>query len=89
MATAKKLSWIKECLVNNWQNCTEEELAAKILAENATTAADDERKATVQMARAWQNNEFNVRGKFQILKQHDSEELLEKFIQEYAIPRKY
>jgi hypothetical protein len=81
MANGTNLRLIKECLTNKWQTLSTEELAEQILQEDVQNP--ELKKRTVEMISAWKMNHSNVRGKYQIMKEADSQKLLENFIQDY------
>lgn len=81
MAHAKKINWVMDCLANQWKLFSPEELTAYILQDEPEDT--EIRRRTLGMVSAWQNNQSNVRGKYQIMKEAESNQLLESFIRNH------
>jgi hypothetical protein len=72
------VKWVKDCLANREHGCSNEELVNEIL--QGAHADPGLRRRTEELVAAWNNNQFNIRGKFQIMNENDSAELLTEFV---------
>ena len=80
MAKLNKMSWVMDCLVNQWEHCSAEELVAQIVQGEPE---DDARLEQVkQLVADWYNDKGGVRLKLQMSVSLDAEQEIRDWVSE-------